>query len=467
LVGRTIDRFELVELIARGGMGSVYLAKQEDLQRRVAIKLISAGVLATSEERSRFRTEAESAAQLNHPGIVAIHEIGDWQGHAYMVMQLIDGPTLSQWAIDTSRSDEERVAVLIAIADAVQYAHARGIIHRDLKPDNVLMDDGHRPLLTDFGLARWHAENHDAARTQHFRTQTGQLLGTPHYMAPEQTFGDPSSVTTAVDTYALGAIAYHLFTGQTPHCGDTAVQVILSVQQNDPPLPRSWRRDIPADLETIIVRCMARDPADRYPSAGALASDLRRFRDGESIENGGVSWMRNISRVLERDANAGAFQKWGTALFSLAVIVFVTHILLFALAVWRPTAYLEYWIVRAAMFVGIIGTIVWFRSGDFLPRSSAERPLWSIWCGYIIAQAISNGLVWYGDHPHNHSYLHALVLSGFGFIAMAGNVWGGCYLLGAAFLAAVIPATMFPEFGSLILGTTWLISLSVLGRRYR
>ncbi|MEL6897647.1 MAG: serine/threonine-protein kinase, partial [Planctomycetota bacterium] len=185
LVGRTIDRFELVELIARGGMGSVYLAKQEDLQRRVAIKLISAGVLATSEERSRFRTEAESAAQLNHPGIVAIHEIGDWQGHAYMVMQLIDGPTLSQWAIDTSRSDEERVAVLIAIADAVQYAHARGIIHRDLKPDNVLMDDGHRPLLTDFGLARWHAENHDAARTQHFRTQTGQLLGTPHYMAPE------------------------------------------------------------------------------------------------------------------------------------------------------------------------------------------------------------------------------------------------------------------------------------------
>ncbi len=182
LVGTRIGPYEILAEIARGGMGVVYRAQQQGLERPVALKLISSGVLAGGEERRRFRIEAEAAARLDHPGIIAIHEIGSWRGYEYFSMTLVDGPTLQQHVDDVVFNHQSSARMVRDIARAVGYAHRAGIVHRDLKPENILISEDGRPLVADFGLAKWHREGT-------MLTRTGQVLGTPHYMSPEQACG--------------------------------------------------------------------------------------------------------------------------------------------------------------------------------------------------------------------------------------------------------------------------------------
>lgn len=459
LVGAQIGPYLIESEIARGGMGIVYRARQRGLQRPVAVKLISSGVLAGREERRRFRIEAEAAARLNHPGIIPIHEIGSWQGHEYFSMTLVEGPTLQKRVEDQVFDDNEAARLVRDIAVAVDYAHRAGIIHRDLKPDNILIGPDGRPMVTDFGLAKWH-------RDGTMITRTGQVLGTPHYMSPEQACGrGDQGVTT--DIYSLGAILYALLTGEPPHGGSSPADVLRSVLQDEPESPRTYRREIPLELEKICLKAMNYEPSARYTSAKLLADDLDRFLRGEPTSASGSGLLNRVAREIRRDQHQTYFEEWWRTLALIGLIVFLSHIAMYALNQlnWEPSA--AYWFPRAVMLLMIFAAILYARRGSMLPRSVAERPVFSIWLAYLVTLAVMNILAILDDDPPEHIFVVASALSGFGFMAMAGHIWGGSALFGLGFFGVALVANAFPEISPLLLGGMWLISMLGLARHYR
>jgi tRNA A-37 threonylcarbamoyl transferase component Bud32 len=281
--------YELLAQLGRGGMGVVYKARQVSLNRLVAVKMILAGQLADESEVRRFRAEAEAAARLDHPGIVPIHEIGKHGGQYYYCMGFVEGQSLAD-RISAGRIPPREAAELTrAVTDAIAYAHAHGIIHRDLKPANVLLDRAGRPRVTDFGLAR----RVDGTRSM---TATGQILGTPSFMAPEQAAGLVDEVRETADVYALGGILYAALTGQAPFKGDTDLDTLVQVLEREPMAPRQLAPGVPRDLETICLKCLQKDAGKRYPSAQALAEDLDRYLRGEPILAKPLSPLGRLAR---------------------------------------------------------------------------------------------------------------------------------------------------------------------------
>jgi WD40 repeat protein/tRNA A-37 threonylcarbamoyl transferase component Bud32 len=286
---RYFGDYELLEEIARGGMGVVYKARQVSLNRIVALKMILAGQFASTVEVQRFHTEAEAAANLDHPNIVPIYEVGEHEGRHYFSMKLVEGPSLGKVIADcrSQNADIQKAAaqLMAIVARAVHYAHQRGIIHRDLKPANILLSSPHSaisnlqspiPMVTDFGLAK--RMEGDANLSQ-----SGAIVGTPAYMAPEQAAGK-KGLTTAADVYSLGAILYELLTGKPPFVGATPMDILLQVMDKEPAPPRQVQPGIDRDLETVVLKCLEKDPARRYSSPSALADDLERWIQDEPIE---------------------------------------------------------------------------------------------------------------------------------------------------------------------------------------
>jgi len=276
--GTTVRNFgdnELLEEIARGGMGVVYKARQASLNRIVALKMILAGGLASPVDVQRFHTEAKAAANLDHPNIVPIYEVGEHEGQHYYSMKLIVEGSKAGGTAKASIDQRQAAHFLATAARAVHHAHQRGIIHRDLKPANILVDEQGQPHITDFGLAK--RLEGDANLSQ-----SGAIVGTPAYMPPEQAAGT-KDLTIAADIYSLGAIFYQLLTGKPPFVGATSLDVLMQVLENDPIPPRQVNPNIDRDLETICLKCLDKNPQKRYSTAEALAEDLRRFLASEPI----------------------------------------------------------------------------------------------------------------------------------------------------------------------------------------
>lgn len=287
--------YELLDEIARGGMGVVYKARQVSLNRPVAIKMILAGQLASADEVRRFRAEAESAANLLHPNIVAIHEIGQHEGQHYFSMDLVDGRNLAEVVRDQSLPPARAAGYVKIIAEAIHFAHQRGTLHRDLKPSNVLIDAEDRPRITDFGLAKRVDGELGASATGVGLTQTGAVLGSPSYMPPEQAAGRHDQVGPQSDVYSLGAILYELVTRQPPFRAATALDTLRQVIEDLPVAPRKLNPDVPQDLETICMKCLEKEPVRRYHSARALAEELGRFLNFEPIHARPVSAARRAA----------------------------------------------------------------------------------------------------------------------------------------------------------------------------
>jgi tetratricopeptide (TPR) repeat protein/tRNA A-37 threonylcarbamoyl transferase component Bud32 len=273
--------YELLEEIARGGMGVVYKARQISLNRIVAVKTILAGQLARADGVARFHVEAEAAAHLQHPNIVAIHEVGEHDGHHYFSMDFVEGRNLTALVRDGPLPVRRSAALVRTIAEAIHFAHERGVLHRDLKPSNVLVDSNEQPRVTDFGLAKRLDVKRDAGVSD--LTLTGQVLGTPSYMPPEQAFGGQAGLGYSSDVYSMGGVLFFLLTGRAPFVAETIEETLQMVLGRDPLSPRLFNPGVPRDLETICLNCLEKEPGRRYATARALAEDLGRFLNHEPI----------------------------------------------------------------------------------------------------------------------------------------------------------------------------------------
>jgi serine/threonine-protein kinase len=292
-----VANYEILGILGRGAMGVVYRARQAGLNRLVALKMVLSGDHASQTQRERFHKEAEAIAQLQHPNIVQIHEIGEHQGCPFFSMELVEGKSLVQEIDGTPKPPTDAARMVRILAIAMQVAHEKGVIHRDLKPGNILLTLDGAPKITDFGLAKKLEEDSTA-------TQTGTILGTPSYMAPEQADGRIEAIGPRSDVYSLGTILYELLTGRVPFKASSVLDTLEQVRTQEPIPPIQFSPSVPRDLETICLKCLSKSPDRRYQSAGELADDLTRYLEGKPILARPVSaperfwrWCRRNPRV--------------------------------------------------------------------------------------------------------------------------------------------------------------------------
>ncbi len=320
---RYFGDYVLLGEIARGGMGVVYRALQTSLEREVAIKMIDAGKLANDGAVRRFHTEAEAMAKLDHPNIVTIHEIGEHEGHYYFAMKLVDGPNLAEHIANQPMPSREAAELLVTIARAVQYAHDRGVLHRDLKPSNILLDAEGKPHITDFGIAK-------LAERAVGLTGSVAILGTPEYMAPEQAVGKTQNVGIASDIYSLGAVLYHMLTGHPPFKGETTLEILDRVVKQAPTPVRSINPNVDIGLEKICLKCLEKEPKNRYSTAEILALDLEKWLSHRPIET-------------KETKRFGGTAKWIGGHPVLAILI----ALLIVVICWSVRSSTTYWIRNA------------------------------------------------------------------------------------------------------------------------
>jgi len=443
-----LGRFELHGELGRGGLGIVYRAYDPHLKREVALKLIRGGFLEP-EQRNRFRFEAESVASLDpKQAIVPVYEFGEEDGIPYLVMPIMEGGSLTQRLRDLGPDRClpacEAATLIRDVARGVQHAHERGILHRDLKSANILLDRAGRPHVADFGLAR---------SLTAIASLSGELVGTPAYMSPEQARGE-KQLTTATDVYALGVILYELLTGERPFVGPNVLTVLQRAQDENARSIRESRSDVPLDLESICMKCLAKQPQDRYVSAQALIVDLNRFLDGEPIGEQRPSLFTWMGHALKRRQEMPSWGTWPTAFVGVAN----TTICLGCMQVGALVESLH-WLSLVGLIAYLVGwgLIVWGFLVLRLPHMSGnERTVLATQIGlYLSALAIvpAELLAHDGEALFVLQPLAVLVaLSRFTW----GTTWGRMYvvsllLLGLAALMPLVPLRLWPGFYAALL----------------
>lgn len=343
LVGKHLGDYEILDVLGAGGMGVVYHARQIGMSRDVALKMIRSGCLATENDVQRFYLEAQAAGRLTHHLIVKVYEVGELEGHHFFSMEHISGTSLSHFAREQALSPQQIAELLRQIAEAIDYAHQQGVLHRDLKPSNILVDSLGRPRITDFGLAKDLASGTEL-------TDSGSALGTPSYMPPEQAQARRDEISCRSDVYSLGAILYALLTNRPPFRGESLLETLNQVIDDEPIPPRDLNPNCPRDLEAICLKCLQKSPEDRYDSAHALAEDLSRFLSSDRVNarrsrfyDRAWSWLRNVPFISAATGRKSSRATVWHLAFQWSVIVVLMLIAggIFLLPKWEESQRLE------------------------------------------------------------------------------------------------------------------------------
>jgi hypothetical protein len=344
--------------------------------------MVISGASASSAERARFRTEAEAVARLQHPNIVQIFEVGEQAGCPYLALEFVGGGSLAQQLAGKPMVPRRAAQLVLELARAVQHAHDQGILHRDLKPANVLLTESGVAKIADFGLAK-------RLDSEHSDTQTGAVLGSPSYMAPEQAEGKIRALGPATDVYALGAILYELLTGRPPFVGASLLETLEQVRYHDPAPPQTLQPTVPLDLATVCLKCLEKKPAERYLSAAALADDLDRFLRGEPIVARSAGLVDQVTRLLRHsqvDVNFGA---WATLALSVAPIPLVVHAGVFVFLRQRPEYPVAALGVSMVTVLLVLYMLLFARRGALhLVPAGQLRQIRSVWLGHMFGFVI-------------------------------------------------------------------------------
>jgi serine/threonine-protein kinase len=417
--------YELLEELGRGGMGVVYRARQTDLDRMVALKIVLGGSAATRADLARFRGEAETAARLNHPNIVPIYDVGEQDGLPYFTMRYIIGTTLAHRLADGPMQAREAAELLAPVARAIAHAHEQGVLHRDLKPSNILIDTEGQPFVSDFGLAkRLIDEPSDGDATQLLRpiTQTGAILGTPGFMSPEQAAGRRGVIGASTDVYSLGAILYAMITGRPPFQAASPVDTVMLVLEQDPIAPQVLNPSVDCDLQMIALKCLQKPIELRYSSAAELATDLEAYLADEPVSARSSRFTQILTRAFRETHHVGVLENWGLLWILHAVVLLTLCVVTNA---FQLSGVIARWPYLALWTGGLSAWAVIFwnlrrRSG---PITFVERQIAHVWAGSMIADTFMYIIEWQLGLP-------VLTLS-----PMLGPVSGAVFLMKAAMLS--------------------------------
>ena len=450
--------YELLEEIGRGGMGVVYRAFQKSLNRTVAIKMLLRRDLATPADLARFRSEAEAAAQLDHPGIVSIFEVGECDGHPFYSMQFVEGTTLAKRLRQGPLPDREAAVLLAKVADAVHAAHARGVLHRDLKPSNILIDAAGEPHVSDFGLAK-------RLEAEESVTHTGAILGTPCYMSPEQAAGSRGDVGPTSDVWSLGAILYQMLTGRPPFQASSPMDTLLAVLESDPPVPRSIDRQVDRDLEMIALKSLQKPQELRYGSAAELAADLRAFLAGEPVAARHGGFADIFARLFRETHHAVVLENWGLLWMWHSVVVLALCVTTDILA-WQGVTTRWPYLVLWAGGIALWAPIFWALRHRTGPVTAVERQIAHIWGGSVIASVMLFWVEALLDLPVLKLSPVLALLAGLVFFAKAGILSGAFYIQAAVLFATSLVMCLAGTFAHIIFGVVSAACFFVPGLKY-
>jgi eukaryotic-like serine/threonine-protein kinase len=458
-----VPGYDVLGELGRGGMGVVYRAKQKGLNRVVALKMLPGGAYADQHELARFFGEAEVVAAVRHPNVIQVYEYGQHDSRPFLSMEFLPGGSLADFLRAKGKLDSRAAAELVEkVALGVGAAHDNGIVHRDIKPGNVLLDECAEPKVTDFGLAKRGGRDD--------LTRTGAVMGTPNYMAPEQAAGRTKFVGPAADIYALGVILYECLTGRVPFAAADTMKLLAMVVDDEPPSVRELAPAVPRDLEAICLKCLKKDPRDRYASAHDLAADLQRFQSGEAVAARSTGVFGLVAGALEREGKDIEFTGYANVLFGFAALTLVadglyTAISLKHLSLWWGVGIQWTRVILMAALVAVA------RKGRVLPRTATERQLWSIGCGYAVA-CLFGSLALRMSHgwPNDGSleplmYQLFAVLGALAFFALGSVFSGRCYAFGVAFLLLACAMSAAMEYSPLMFGLVWAGVLTLFGCR--
>ena len=442
-----IAGYEILEVLGHGGMGVVYKARQLGLNRMVAIKMVLAGANASPQDLGRFRDEAEAVARLMHPNIVQIFEIGEQTGCPFLALEYVAGGSLAEHLDGTPVGARPAAELVLSLSRALQHAHEMGIVHRDLKPANVLMLADGTPKVADFGLAK-------RADSTYAHTQTGALLGSPSYMAPEQAAGDSQKVGPATDVYALGVILYEMLTGRPPFKGASLLDTIEQVREHDPAPPRFLQPKTPRDLETICLKCLEKKPERRYASAGALADDLRAFLSGDSISAQSPTFLGQVARTISHNTFDARFRGLANRMLWFSPIPLIVHLVALTLFWGKPHYPIAMVLTTAALLFTMLPLLIFFGTTTLRDLPAWQRRHFiTVWIGHLVAMAVilfAMLISTPSSNPRQLLLVYAFwaVTAAMSFLSHATEA-GMYYMVGGALFCAAILMALTPDWAPL------------------